>query len=95
MTESLWEIASDKEGDAHFFQRVDEWKRILWIRAGVGPEYRDLERKRLWKLLKWVTVLMNDFAQWDWFGSQGKRSFGGKFPNRAAPAQSGHQKGDC
>jgi hypothetical protein len=40
-------------------------------------------------------VLMNDFAQWDWFGSQRKRSFGGKFPNRAAPAQSGHQKGDC
>jgi hypothetical protein len=90
MAESLWEIASDKEGDAHFFQRVDEWKRILRIGAGVGPEYRDLERKRLSKLLKWVTALMNDFAQWHCFGSQGRCSFGGKLPNRATPAQSGH-----
>jgi len=73
---------------------VDEWKRILWIGAGVGPEYRDLERERLWKLLKWVSMPMNDFAQWDYSGSQGRRSFGGKFPNSAAPAQSGHKKGD-
>jgi len=39
-------------------------------------------------------VLMNDVAQWDYFGSQARRSFGGKFPNRAGPAQSGHKKGD-
>ena len=94
MAESLREIASDKKRDAHSFQRVDEWKRILWIGAGVGPEYRDLKWKRLSKLLKWVAVLMNDVAQWDYFGSQARRSFGGKFPNRAGPAQSGHKKGD-
>jgi hypothetical protein len=49
-----------------------------------------LKRKRLWKLLKWVTALMNDFEQWDFFGSQGRRDFGGEFPNCGAPAQSGH-----
>jgi len=95
MAEGLWEIASDKKGNAHLFQRVDEWERILWIGAGVGPEYRDLKRERFWKLLKWVTVVMNDFEQWNLFGSQGRRGFGGEFPNGSAPAQSEHQKRDC
>jgi hypothetical protein len=74
---------------------VDERERILWIGAAVGPEYRDLKRERFWKLLKWVTVLMNDFEQWDFFGSQGRRGFAGKFPNDGAPAQSEHQKREC
>ena len=94
MAESLWEIASDKKGNAHLFQRMDERKRILRIGPGVGPEYRDLQRERFWKPLKWVTVLMNDFEQWDYFGSQGRRGFGGKFPNGRAPAQSERQKRD-
>jgi hypothetical protein len=95
MTESLWEIASDKKRNAHLFQGVDEGERILWIGAGVGPEYRDLKRERFWKLLEGVSVLVNDFVQWNFFGSQGRRVLGTKFPNRAARAQSGDKKGDC
>jgi hypothetical protein len=29
---------------------MNERKRILWSRAGVGPENGDLELERLWKL---------------------------------------------
>ena len=68
MAESLREIASDKERNAHLFQRVDEWERVLWIGAGAAPEYRDLERERLWKPQKLVSVPMRDFEQWDFFG---------------------------
>jgi hypothetical protein len=95
MAEGLWEIASDKKRNAHFFQRVDEGKRILWIGAGVGPQYGDLKRERFWKLLERVSLLMNDFEQRNFFGPQNRRSFGSKFPNRAAPAQSGQQNSDC
>jgi hypothetical protein len=96
MAEGLWEIASDKKRNAHLFQRVDEWERILWIGAGAGPEYRDLKRERFWKLLKLISVLMRDFEQWDFFGSQGRRGVGGdKFPNGGAPAQSEHEQRNC
>lgn len=61
MSKGLWEIASDKKRNAHLFQRVDERERILWIGAGVGPEYRDLKRERFRKLLKLVNVRMGDF----------------------------------
>ena len=92
MAEGLREIASDKKRNAHLFQRVDERKRILWIGAGAGPEYRDLKRERFWKLLKLLSVLMRDIEQWDFFGSQGRRGVGGdKFPNGGAPAQNEHQ----
>ena len=61
MAEGLRDITSDKKGNAHLFQRVDEGERILWIGAGTGPEYRDLKRERFWKLLKLVNVRMGDF----------------------------------
>jgi hypothetical protein len=96
MAEGLWEIASDKKRNAHLFQRVDEWERILWIGAGAGPEYRDLKRERFWKLLKLVSVRMRDLEQWDFFGSQGRRGVGGdKFPNGGVPAQSEHEQRNC
>jgi hypothetical protein len=96
MAEGLWEVASDKKRNAHLLQRVDERERILWIGAGVGPKYRDFKRKRFWKLLKLVSVLMCDFEQWDFFGSQRSGGVSGdKFPNGGAPAQSEHQQHDC
>jgi hypothetical protein len=95
MPEGLWEIASDKKRNAHFLQRVNKWKRILWIGAGVGPQYRDLKRERFWKLLERVSVLMNDFKQWNFFGSQNRRSMGSNRPQRTTPAQSGHKYGNC
>jgi hypothetical protein len=61
MAKGLWEIASDKKRNAHLFQRVDEWERILCIGAGAGPEYCDLKQERFWRLLKLVSVLMRDF----------------------------------
>ena len=60
MVESLPEIASDEERNSHPFEGVDDWKRVLRIRAGVGPENRNLQRKRFWELLEWVGVPMND-----------------------------------
>src|ERR1700727_2305291 len=47
-------IARDKKRNTHFFQRMDEWKRILriGIGAGAGPKYCDLKRERFWKLLE-------------------------------------------
>jgi hypothetical protein len=83
-------IARDKKRNTHFFQRMDEWKRILRIGAGAGPKYCDLKRERFWKLLEWVSVLMNDFDPWDFFDSQSRRGSSGKFPNCGAPAQSEH-----
>jgi hypothetical protein len=74
---------------------VYEWERILWIRVGAGPEYRDLKREGLWKALECVSVLVNDFEQWDFFGSRGRRGFGGKSPNGGAAPQSERQKHDC
>jgi hypothetical protein len=54
-----------------------------------------LKRERFWKLLKLVSVLMRDFEQWYFFGSQGRRGVGGeKFPNGGAAAQNEHQKRD-
>ena len=82
MAEGLCEIASDKKRNAHFFQRMDEWERIFWIGAGAGPEHRDLKREGFWKLLEWVEVPVSDVEQGDFFGSQGRRGLGGKFPNR-------------
>jgi hypothetical protein len=95
MAEGFWEIASDKKRNAHLLQRVNKWEGILWIGAGISPEYRDLKPEGFWKLLKWVTVPMNDFEQRDFFGSRDRRSFAGKFPNDSAPAQSEHQKREC
>jgi hypothetical protein len=95
MAQGLPEIASDEKRNAHFFKGVDEWERILWIGARVGPKYRDLKRERLWKLLKWISALPNDFEQQDFFGSQGRRGLGDKFPNGGAPAQSECQQRNC
>jgi hypothetical protein len=61
---------------------MDEWERILRTGTRVGPEYRDLKWERLWKLLAWVSVLLNEFEQRDFFGSQSTRGFGGhNLPN--------------
>ena len=90
MTEGLPEIASDKKWNAHLFQGVDKGERILWVGAGVGPQYRDLKRERFGELLQRVSLLLDDFEQGNRFGSQNRRGLGSQFPNRASPAQSRH-----
>jgi len=95
MAQGLWQVASHKKRNAHLFQRVDEWERILWIRVEVGPKYCDLKRERFWKVPECVSVLVNDFEQWDFFGSQGGPGFGGKSPNGGAADKNKSQKGDC
>ena len=95
MAESLSEIASDKERNAHFFQRMHERKRIFRIGAGMGPEHRDLKREGFWKLLEQVDVPVNDVEQRYLFSPQRRRGLGGKFPNRGRRTQTQHQKRGC
>src|SRR5882762_56027 len=95
MAERLSEIASDKEGNAHFFQAVHECKRTLRIGARVGPKHRDLKREGFWKLLEWVGRPVHDVEQGHFFSSQGRLGLGGRLPNVGRPTQTQHEKHRC